>query len=60
MILSEYSLQASKEQLTNMYNYACNSKEFGEFGNYFLIDLKNSQDKTYRKNFTEFLNITDF
>ena len=57
MILFEYSLQASKNQLTKMYNYSCNS---GEFGNYFLIDLKNSQDKTYRKNFTEFLNITDF
>jgi len=57
MILSEYSLLASKDQLTKMYNYSCNSKEFG---NYFLIDLKNTQDKTYRKNFTEFLNITDF
>jgi energy-coupling factor transporter ATP-binding protein EcfA2 len=57
MILSEYSLQATKQQLTNMYNYCCNSSQFGEF---FLTDLKNTQDKTYRKNFTEFLNITDF
>jgi hypothetical protein len=60
MILSEYSLQASKEQLTKMYNYCCNSGEFGNFGQFFLTDLKNSQDKTYRKNFNEFLNITDF
>lgn len=57
MILSEYSLSATKEQLTNMYEYSCNS---GTFGSFMLIDLQNTQDKTYRKNFNEFLSIDDF
>jgi hypothetical protein len=57
MILSEYSLSATKEQLINIYEYCCNS---GTFGSFMLIDLKNTQDKTYRKNFTEFLSIDDF
>lgn len=57
MILSEYSLGGTKENLLNMYNYCCNS---GEFGNAFLIDLNTTQNKTYRKNFKEYLNIKDF
>jgi hypothetical protein len=57
MILSEYSLSATKEQLTNMYNYCCNS---GNFGSFMLIDLQSSQNKTYRRNFTEFLNVSSF
>jgi hypothetical protein len=57
MILSEYSLSASKEQLTRMYEYCCNQNQFGSF---FLIDLQSTQDKTYRKNFTEFLSINNF
>ena len=56
LILSEYSLQATKQQLKCMYKYCCGSG----FGNFFLTDLKNTQDKTYRKNFREFLNIDDF
>jgi hypothetical protein len=52
MILSEYSLTATKQQLQKMYTYACINSEFGSF---FLIDLQASQDKTYRKNFNEFL-----
>ena len=57
MILSEYSLSATKEQLTKMYDYCCNS---GTFGNFMLIDLQSSQDKTYRKNFKEYLSLNDF
>jgi hypothetical protein len=57
MILSEYSLSATKEQLTNMYEYSCNS---GTFGSFMLIDLVADQNKTYRKNFTEYLSIDDF
>ena len=57
MILSEYALTASKKQLSSMYNYCCNSPQFGAF---MLIDLQISQDKTYRKNFNEFLNIANF
>ena len=57
MILSEYSLNATTEQLTNMYNYCCNSRTFG---NFMLIDLVAAQDKTYRKNFKQYLNIEEF
>ena len=57
LMLSEYSLGATKIQLQNMYNYACNS---GEFGNALLIDLHADQSNTYRKNFLEILNPNDF
>lgn len=57
MILSEYSLGASKEQLTKMYEYACNS---GVFGHFLLIDLQADQSKTYRKNFDEILHPSNF
>lgn len=57
MILSEYSLSATKEQLTKMYEYSCNS---GTFGSFMLIDLVADQNKTYRKNFTEFLSLSNF
>ena len=58
MILSEYSLGASKEQLTKMYEYACNIS--GVFGHFLLIDLQAEQSKTYRKNFDEILNPSTF
>lgn len=54
LIMSEYNLGATTDELTQMYNYACNSNEFG---NFFLIDLEAPQSKTYRKNFDEILNI---
>ena len=57
LILSEYSLNASKKQLTNMYNYACNQNIFG---NFLLIDLEANQNKTYRLNFNEYLNPIQF
>lgn len=57
MILSEYSLGATKEQLQKMYNYCCNQ---GEFGNFLLVDLNSTQDKTYRFNWETFLNPSDF
>ena len=57
MMMSEYSLGASKNQLTNLYNYCCNS---GHFGNFLLIDLEAAQSKTYRKNWDEYLNPNDF
>lgn len=57
MMLSEYSLGATKEQLMAMYNYCCNN---GDFGNSLLIDLNAAQSKTYRKNFKEYLNPKDF
>jgi hypothetical protein len=51
-ILSEYSLGVEKESLTNMYEYACVSSEFSSF---LLIDLDAVQDKTFRKNWNEYL-----
>ena len=57
MILSEYSLSGTQEQLINMYNHCCNT---GKFGNVFLIDLNTTQDRTYRKNFDEILDINNF
>ncbi len=58
MILSEYSLNCSKEQLQKMYNYSCNTA----FGNIFMIDLQSPQEKgmTYRRNFLEFLQPSNF
>jgi hypothetical protein len=52
LILSEYGLSKKKEELTAMYEYCCNSKSFG---NFMMIDLQCGQDKTYRKNFQEYL-----
>jgi hypothetical protein len=57
MMLSEYSLNATKQQLQKIYTYCCQSKHFGYF---MLIDLNATQDKTYRMNFDEYLNVQDF
>jgi hypothetical protein len=57
LLLSEYSLTATTDQLQNMYNEVCNS---GVFGNFLLIDLHSSQEKAFRKNFLEILNPSDF
>jgi hypothetical protein len=35
-----------------MYEYCCNRNIFGDF---LLIDLNTTQQKTYRKNFDEYL-----
>lgn len=53
LILSEYNLNTTKEQLLKYYDKCCNS---GVFGNFLLIDLNSTQDKTYRMNFLEYLN----
>jgi len=58
MMLMEYSLGATKEQLQNMYNYCCNNG--GSFGNFLMVDLNAPQDKTYRLNWNEFLDPKDF
>lgn len=57
LILSEFSLNTSPQQLIKIYNYCCNS---GEFGSFMLIDLVATQNKTFRKNFKEYLNLSDF
>ena len=59
LILSEFSLGTTKQQLQNMYKYICTK---GNFGDFFLIDLKTSQSSglQYRKNFITNLNPSDF
>jgi hypothetical protein len=57
LLLSEYSLTATTDQLQNMYNEVCNS---GVFGQFLMIDLHSSQDKAFRRNFLELLNPSDF
>ena len=57
MILSEYSLGETKEQLNNIYNYCCNR---GIFGSFLLIDLEADQKKTYRRNLKEYLTPQNF
>lgn len=59
LILTEFSLNATKQQMNKMYNYVCNA---GEFGNFFLIDMKCSQTSglSYRKNFRTKLIPSDF
>jgi hypothetical protein len=57
MMLQEYALSANKDQLQKMYQYVCND---GIFGNALIIDLNAPQNKTYRKNFLEFLNPEQF
>lgn len=53
MILSEFGLGVTKEQLLNLYKYATNEKFSPLF-----IDLENDPDKRFRKGLTEILNIT--
>ena len=55
LILSEFSLDVSREQLLNMYNYATDEKF-----NVFLIDIEAPRERKFRKNFLEYLNPNDF
>ena len=57
LMLSEYALCATTDQLQQMYNYVCNS---GNFGNFLLIDLHSSQEKAFRHNFLEILSPSNF
>ena len=52
VILSEFGLGVTKEQLLNLYKYATQEK-FSPL----LIDLENDPDKRFRKGLTEILNI---
>jgi hypothetical protein len=55
MLLAEYSLNASKEQILNMYKFCVD----GDFLNFLLIDLETS-NSNYRKGFNEILDHTMF
>ena len=57
LMLSEYALSATKGQLTKMYEDCCNN---GKFGSFFLIDLVAPQNKSFRRNFKKYLNVTDY
>jgi hypothetical protein len=50
MLLSEYELNATKEQILEMYKYCVD----GDFLNFLLIDLENPESN-YRKGFNEIL-----
>jgi hypothetical protein len=52
ILLSEYGLMASKEQMLNMYKYSTD----GDFLNFLMIDLEAPSNMTYRKGFNEILN----
>jgi hypothetical protein len=52
LILSEYALTSTVETMQNMYKHCCNDEQIQ---NFMLIDLQAKQDKTFRKNFIEFL-----
>lgn len=52
MILNEYALGATVEQLQKLYQYCCGTSEINAF---MTIDLQASQDRTFRKNFDQFL-----
>jgi hypothetical protein len=55
-IMRNFSLDCSKEQLLNMYNYATNEKLSP-----FMIDVEsNDEDKKFRKGFKEYLAPDDF
>ena len=55
MILSEYGLGVTKEQLIKIYEYATREKLTP-----LLIDLENEPDKRFRKGFTEYLDVSMF
>jgi len=55
MILSTFGLGVNKEQLLNMYEYATKEK-FSAL----LIDMEQSPDKRFRKNFLEILNPVEY
>jgi hypothetical protein len=52
MLLSEYGLSATKEQMLNMYKYCID----GDFLNFLMIDLEAPSNSAYRKGFNEILN----
>tara|TARA_R110002167_G_scaffold25938_3_gene89498 strand:+ start:435 stop:1145 length:711 start_codon:yes stop_codon:yes gene_type:complete len=55
MILSEYGLGVTKEELINIYNFATKEKLIP-----LLIDLEAEPDKRFRKGFTEYLDVSMF
>ena len=56
LMVSEYSLSATKEQMMKMYEYC---RSFG-MENFMLIDVFANDEKKYRKNFNQFLIPEDF
>lgn len=56
LILAEYSIGIPVETVANMYKHATD----GSKTDFFLIDLGATEDRMFRKNFTEYLNPRDF
>lgn len=57
-ILKDSSLDASSEQLHNMYNYCVKSAD--DITNFMLIDKSAPEDMRFRKNYRTILNPNDF
>ena len=56
LLLSEYSLNASREQILAMYQYSIQ----GDILSFLMIDLESTSNLTYRKGFNEILNYSAF
>jgi hypothetical protein len=56
MILKDQSLGLSKDELINIYKYALGDS----FTNFLLIDLIEDDEKRFRKNFLEIIDVDDF
>lgn len=56
LMLSEYGLGATQEQMKKMYSHTC----LGNLEDFLTIDLQHGEPYTYRKNFDELLNPTEF
>ena len=56
LMLSEYGLGATQSEMKNMYKYTC----LGNLEDFMTIDLQHGPPLTYRKNFDEYLDPTNF
>ena len=55
IILSEFGLGVTKEQLTDLYQYATREK-FSPL----VIDMEGERDERFRKGMTDVINVSDF
>jgi hypothetical protein len=56
LIMKDFSLADSKEQLFRIYDYCVN----GSHTDFLFVDLNAPEEKRFRRNFHEILNIDDF
>lgn len=58
MMLSEYALTVDKHKLIKMYNKICSGD--GKFSDFLMIDLNAPQNKSFRKNFKEIIDVSNY